>query len=61
MTVQEPVIGKNAQMPNVPFRISASPSKLRFLGLPTGAGNEIVFQEILNYDDAQCDSLMGEE
>ncbi|MGE4571040.1 MAG: hypothetical protein AAEF72_06870 [Gammaproteobacteria bacterium] len=61
MTVQEPLTSKNAQMPNVPFRMSASPIKFRFPGLPMGAGSEVVFQEILDYDDAQCDSLMGEE
>jgi len=61
ITAQEPVTGKNAQMPNVPFRMSGSPSKLRFPGLPMGSGNEVVFKEILNYDDAQCDSLMGKK
>ena len=61
MTVQEPITGKNAQMPNVPFRMSESPSNLRFPGLPVGAGNEVVFKEILNYDDDKCDSLMGKE
>jgi len=59
MRVEEPVTGKSAQMPNVPFRMSASPSKLKFPGLPLGAGNEVVFKEILNYDDEQYDSLMA--
>ena len=58
-TMKDPVTGQGAQMPNVPFRMSESSNKVRFPGLPMGAGNEVVFKEILKYDDGQYDSLMS--
>jgi crotonobetainyl-CoA:carnitine CoA-transferase CaiB-like acyl-CoA transferase len=58
-TIEDPVTGQGAQMPNVPFRMSESPTKVRFPGLPIGAGNEVVFKEVLNYDDDKCDALMN--
>ncbi len=61
LTMKDPVTGIDAQMPNVPFRMSKSSNKVRFPGLPMGAGNEVVFKEILNYDDDQCKSLMGDK
>ena len=58
-TMEDPVTGQGAQMPNVPFRMSESTNKVRFPGLPIGAGNEVVFKEVLNYDDDKCDALMN--
>lgn len=61
LTMQDPVTGIDVQMPNVPFRMSKSSNKVRFPGLPLGAGNEVVFKEVLNYDDSKCDLLMASE
>jgi crotonobetainyl-CoA:carnitine CoA-transferase CaiB-like acyl-CoA transferase len=45
----DPASGKTIPFPNIPIRLSATPGVVRFPGLPMGAANEVVFQDLLGY------------
>jgi crotonobetainyl-CoA:carnitine CoA-transferase CaiB-like acyl-CoA transferase len=45
----EPDSGKTIPFPNLPIRFSATPGQVRFPGLPMGAANTVVLQDLLGY------------
>jgi crotonobetainyl-CoA:carnitine CoA-transferase CaiB-like acyl-CoA transferase len=47
--IPDPASGRDLPFPQVPIRLSATPGKIRFLGLPMGAANEVVLQDLLGY------------
>ena len=57
LDVNDPVTGKALRMPDVPIRLPGSPGEIRFPGLPMGAANEVVYQDLLGYSPAQLEEL----
>ncbi|MBM4448457.1 MAG: CoA transferase [Chloroflexi bacterium] len=57
LDVKDPVTGKTLRMPNVPIRLLNSPGEIRFPGLPMGAANEVVYQDLLGYSAEQLQEL----
>lgn len=66
--VTDPVSGVELKMPDVPFRMgpinpkedpttSNRQAKLRFPGLPMGSANQVVYRDLLGYNQAQIDQL----
>jgi formyl-CoA transferase len=60
--VTDPVSGVELKMPGVPFRMgdhceANKKSKLRFPGLPMGSANEVVYRDLLGYNQEQIDQL----
>ncbi|MDO8670757.1 MAG: CoA transferase [Dehalococcoidia bacterium] len=47
--IADPSTGRILRMPDVPFRLEKSPGKIRFPGLPMGAANEAIYQDLLGY------------
>jgi crotonobetainyl-CoA:carnitine CoA-transferase CaiB-like acyl-CoA transferase len=45
----DPASGKTIPFPNIPIRLSATPGAVRFPGLPMGAANQVVLQDLLGY------------
>ncbi len=57
LDLNDPVTGKALRMPDVPIRLPSSPGEIRFPGLPMGAANEVVYQDLLGYSPAQLEEL----
>ncbi len=60
--VTDQVSGVELKMPDVPFRIgprlaSNKQSKLRFPELPMGSANQVVYRDLLGYNQEQIDQL----
>jgi crotonobetainyl-CoA:carnitine CoA-transferase CaiB-like acyl-CoA transferase len=55
--ILDPATGKTIPFPNIPIRFSATPGAVRFPGLPMGAANEVVLQDLLGYTPAQIAAL----
>jgi len=53
----DPATGKNLRMPGVPIRLQHAPGEIRFPGLPLGAANEVVYQDLLGYSSEQLEQL----
>ena len=53
----DPTTGKNLRMPGVPIRLQHTPGEIRFPGLPLGAANEVVYQDLLGYSSEQLEEL----
>lgn len=51
--VPDPVTGIDLQLPNVPFRLQATPGRIRFPGLPLGAANAVIYRDLLGYSEEQ--------
>jgi crotonobetainyl-CoA:carnitine CoA-transferase CaiB-like acyl-CoA transferase len=47
--IKDPVTGQQLKLPNVPFRMAATPGKIRFPGLPQGAANTTIYRDLLGY------------
>lgn len=47
--VVDPASGRTMPFPDVPIRLSATPGAVRFPGLPMGAANQVVLQDLLGY------------
>jgi crotonobetainyl-CoA:carnitine CoA-transferase CaiB-like acyl-CoA transferase len=47
--VVDPASGRTMPLPEVPIRLSATPGAVRFPGLPMGAANAVVLQDLLGY------------
>ena len=47
--VPDPVTGKTLSFPSNPIRLRKAPTEFRFPGLPMGAANEFVLQDLLGY------------
>ncbi len=55
--VVDPATGKVIPFPNIPIRLSATPGALRFPGLPMGAANDVILQDLLGYTPAEIAAL----
>jgi crotonobetainyl-CoA:carnitine CoA-transferase CaiB-like acyl-CoA transferase len=58
--VQEPVSGKTISFPFNPIRLLANPPDIQFPGLPMGAANEYVLQELLGYRPEEVAKIKAE-
>lgn len=59
--LDDPATGKKLRLPDVPIRMPDSPGKIRFPGLPFGAANEVVYQDILGYSAGQLEELRSKK
>ena len=57
LDLNDPVTGKTLRMPDVPINMLNSPGEIKFPGLPMGAANEAVYQDLLGYSPAQLEEL----
>jgi len=55
--IDDPATGRSLRIPDVSIRILESPGKIRFPGLPFGAANEVVYQDLLDYSAEQLGEL----
>ena len=56
--MEDPATGIELNMPNLPFRLLGPEStKIRFPGLPQASANDVVYGELLGYDEAKVDAL----
>ncbi len=55
--VYDPVSGRQIPFPQIPIRLSATPGKIRFLGLPMGAANTVVLEDLLGYSPEDVAAL----
>lgn len=53
----DPATGETIPFPSVPIRFSATPGAVRFPGLPMGAANEVILQDLLGYTPAEIAAL----
>jgi crotonobetainyl-CoA:carnitine CoA-transferase CaiB-like acyl-CoA transferase len=53
----DPASGKTIPFPEAPIRLSATPGTVRFPGLPMGAANEVILQDLLGYTPAEIAAL----
>jgi crotonobetainyl-CoA:carnitine CoA-transferase CaiB-like acyl-CoA transferase len=54
----DPATGVHLKMPNLPFRLSGAPGKVRFPGLPQGAANEVILNDLLQYTQDQIQDMI---
>jgi crotonobetainyl-CoA:carnitine CoA-transferase CaiB-like acyl-CoA transferase len=47
--VFDPALEQSIPLPETPIRFSATPGEIRFPGLPMGAANEVVLEDLLGY------------
>jgi formyl-CoA transferase len=57
LDIDDPATGRTLRMPDVPVRMLDSPGEIRFPGLPMGAANEVVYQDLLGYSPEQLEEL----
>ena len=55
--VVDPATDKSLRMPDVPIRLRNTPGEIRFPGLPFGAANEVIYQDLLGYSGEQLEEL----
>jgi len=55
--VIDPVTDKKFRIPDVPTRLQHARGKIRFPGLPLGAANEVIYQDLLGYSSEQLEEL----
>ncbi|MGB9699740.1 MAG: CaiB/BaiF CoA transferase family protein, partial [Thermodesulfobacteriota bacterium] len=48
-SILDPVSGRKISFPEIPIRLLKTPGKIRFPGLPMGAANEVIYQDLLGY------------
>jgi len=53
----DPASEETIPFPNIPIRLSGTPGAVRFPGLPMGAANEAVLQDLLGYSPAEIAAL----
>ena len=49
--------GRTLRIPDVPARLRNTPGEIRFPGLPPGAANEVIYQDLLGYSPKQLEEL----
>lgn len=54
---EELCTGKKLMVPDVPVRMSETPGKYRFFGLPRGCANEVVLGDLLGFSNDQIDDF----
>jgi crotonobetainyl-CoA:carnitine CoA-transferase CaiB-like acyl-CoA transferase len=57
LEITDPATGTPLKIPNVPFRLHATPGRIRFPGLPLGAANAVVYRDLLGYSDAEIQQM----
>lgn len=57
ITLEDPATGIALKFPNVPFRLTGQPTRIRFPGLPHGSANDTVYKELLGYSQGQITEL----
>jgi formyl-CoA transferase len=57
LDMEDPVTGTMLRMPNVPFRMLGTPAKIRFPGLPHGAANAAIYEDLLGYSPEDVEAL----
>ena len=55
--VIDPVTDKKFRIPDVPIRLQHARGEIRFPGLPLGAANEVIYQDLLGYSSEQLEEL----
>jgi len=55
--VVDPATDKSLRMPDVPIRLRNTPGEIRFPGLPFGAANEVIYQDLLGYSGERLEEL----
>ena len=60
-SVPEPLSGKAFALPASPIRLRRAPSEIQFPGLPMGAGNEYVLQDLLGYAPEEIAKMKAEK
>jgi crotonobetainyl-CoA:carnitine CoA-transferase CaiB-like acyl-CoA transferase len=55
--IDDPLTGTPIKMPNVPFRILGSQGEVRFPGLPLGAANDVIYEDLLEYSREDVEKL----
>jgi crotonobetainyl-CoA:carnitine CoA-transferase CaiB-like acyl-CoA transferase len=58
--VVEPVTGKALSFPSSPIRMQPVPPEVQFPGLPMGAANEFVLEELLGYSAEEVATMKAE-
>ena len=48
--IDDPVTGTPLKIPNLPFRMLDTPGRIRFPGLPQGAANSLILNDLLGYN-----------
>jgi crotonobetainyl-CoA:carnitine CoA-transferase CaiB-like acyl-CoA transferase len=56
--MEDPATGVPLKIPNLPFRLLATPGKVRSPGLPHGAANEVTLNDLLHYTKDQIQKMM---
>jgi crotonobetainyl-CoA:carnitine CoA-transferase CaiB-like acyl-CoA transferase len=51
LEIDDPLTGKKLKMPNLPFRLLDTPSRIRFPGLPLGAANKVIYRDLLGWSE----------
>jgi crotonobetainyl-CoA:carnitine CoA-transferase CaiB-like acyl-CoA transferase len=59
--VPDPVTGKPLSFPASPIRLRPVPPEIRFPGLPMGAANEFVLQDLLGYPPEEVEKMKAEK
>jgi crotonobetainyl-CoA:carnitine CoA-transferase CaiB-like acyl-CoA transferase len=52
LEIADPATGTPLKIPNVPFRLDATPGRIRFAGLPLGSANAVIYRDLLGYSEA---------
>lgn len=60
VSLQDPTTGVTLKMPDVPFRMGNKANRVRFPGLPHGAANDVIYKDLLGYDDAHIRELTAD-
>jgi crotonobetainyl-CoA:carnitine CoA-transferase CaiB-like acyl-CoA transferase len=51
LDITDPATGTPLQIPNLPFRLQATPGRIRFPGLPLGSANAVIYRDLLGYSE----------
>ena len=59
LDITDPATGISLKLPNVPFRLQATPGRIRFPGLPLGAANDVIYRDLLGYSEEEIQKMKG--
>jgi len=57
LDIEDPATGTPLKMPNVPFRLHATPGRIRFPGLPLGSANDVIYRDLLGYSEGDIQQM----
>ena len=55
--MEDPVTGTNLKIPTLSFRMTGTPGKIRFPGLPHGSANKVIYRDLLKYSPEEIEWL----